>query len=170
MIALKIKLREDWPDGVTCVCVCVCVWFCFYCLCLLQSVSPVAHVIDCIEDRSERRSTWRWHVCVWLCCCSIVGRCYFDLWIRGIRNLCKLFIHFKHCRKSLFITFRHSETSDGGGVRGFVSIACVCILQSVSRVAHVNDYIEDRSERNLTWRWHLCVCGFVSIACVFCSM
>ena len=79
-----------------------------------------------------------------------VGRCCLHPWIKGIRNLCKLFIHFKHCRKSLFITFRHSETSDGGGVRGFVSIACVCILQSVSRVAHVNDYIEDQSERNLT--------------------
>ena len=61
-----------------------------------------------------------------------------------------LHIHFKHCRKSLFITFRHSETSDGGGVRGFVSIAYVCIWQYVSRVAHVNDCVEDRSERNLT--------------------
>ena len=89
-------------------------------------------------------------VCVSLCCFSVVGRCCFHLGIRGIRNLCKLFIHFKHCRKLLFITFRHSETSDGGGVRGFVSIAYVCNLQSVSRAAHVNDCVEDRSERNLT--------------------
>ena len=48
-------------------------------------------------------------------------------------------------------------------MRGFVSIACVCILQSVSRVAHANDCVEDQSERNLTLRWHLCVRGFVSI-------
>ena len=40
------------------------------------------------------------------------------------------------------------------------------MLQGVSRVAHVNDCVEDRSERRLTWRWHLCVRGFVSIACV----
>ena len=42
-------------------------------------------------------------------------------------------------------------------VCGFVSIACVCILQGVSRVAHVNDCVEDRSERRLTLSWHLCV-------------
>ena len=37
----------------------MCAWLCFYCVCILQSVSRVAHVNDCVEDRSERRLTWR---------------------------------------------------------------------------------------------------------------
>ena len=45
------------------------------------------------------------------------------------------------------------QTSDGGMcvVCGFVSIACFDFkLQEVSRVAHVNDCVVDRSERRLT--------------------
>ena len=51
---------------------------------------------------------------------------------------------------ALRIDLREDCPDGGMCVCGFVSIACVCILQSVSRVAHVNDYIEDQSERNLT--------------------
>ena len=56
MIALNIDLRED--D------LCMCVWLCFYYVCILQSVSRVAHVNDCVEDRSEKIDLTLWHVCV----------------------------------------------------------------------------------------------------------
>ena len=47
MIALKIDLTVA----------CVCVWLFFYYVFILQGVSRVAHVNDCVEDRSERRLT-----------------------------------------------------------------------------------------------------------------
>ena len=57
MIALKI-----WEKiGLTVVCVFVAL--CFYCVSILQYVSRVAHVNDCVEDLREDWSDGGVHVC-----------------------------------------------------------------------------------------------------------
>ena len=53
MIALKIDLREDRPDCG--MCVFVCGFVPIACVRILQHVSRVAHLNDCVEDRSKRR-------------------------------------------------------------------------------------------------------------------
>ena len=154
MIALKIDLRGDCPDGGMCVCVA---------LFLLR-----VYFADCESCGACEWLHWRsiWEkidLTVWHCCYSfLVGRWCFHPWIMGIRNLCKLFIHFKYCRKlSSFTSSRHLQTSDGGMcvcVCVALFLFFLCILQAASRVAHVNDCVEDRSERRLTWR-----CGIVDV-------
>ena len=100
---------------------CMHLWLCSYCVYVYFAASKSCGACEWLQWRSEIWLTWQCGIVVLFS----VGRCCFHLWIRGIRNLCKLFIHFKYCRESSLTWSGHMQTSNGGGVCGSASIACV---------------------------------------------
>ena len=88
---------------------CVCVALFLLRVYFLQDVSHmlVAHVNDCVEDRSERRLTLSC-VCVCVCVALLLFLCREVLCITSLiveqeTIIHGLHIHFKYCRKSSFM-------------------------------------------------------------------